>query len=48
MGKIRKGQFIILMSSSERTSMIDVARTISKQRYERCQNIYKSIFMKQF
>lgn len=31
------------MSSSERASIIDTARTISKQEYERYQNIYKPI-----
>ncbi len=41
--KIKKGQIIILMSSSERASMIDIARTISEQEYEKCQNIYKLI-----
>jgi multidrug efflux pump subunit AcrA (membrane-fusion protein) len=41
--KIKKGQLIILMSSSERSSMIDMARAISKQEYERCQNIYKPV-----
>ncbi|GHT04384.1 hypothetical protein AGMMS49573_01770 [Endomicrobiia bacterium] len=39
--KIKKGQIIILMSSSERASMVDAARTISEQEYEKCQNIYK-------
>jgi macrolide-specific efflux system membrane fusion protein len=41
--KIKKGQRIIKMSSSERASMIDMARNIGKQEYERCQNIYKPI-----
>ncbi|MDR0820142.1 MAG: efflux RND transporter periplasmic adaptor subunit [Endomicrobium sp.] len=41
--KIKKGQIIILMSSSERASMIDMARTISEQEYERWQDIYKPI-----
>ncbi|OEG71548.1 hypothetical protein ATZ36_14085 [Candidatus Endomicrobiellum trichonymphae] len=39
--KIKKGQIIILMSSNNRASMIDTARIISEQEYERCQNIYK-------
>lgn len=39
--KIKKGQIIILMSSSERASIIDTARIISEQEYEKCQNIYK-------
>jgi multidrug efflux pump subunit AcrA (membrane-fusion protein) len=39
--KIKKGQIVILMSSNDRATMIDTARTISEQEYERCQNIYK-------
>jgi multidrug efflux pump subunit AcrA (membrane-fusion protein) len=39
--KIKKGQVIILVSSNDRALMIDTAKTISEQEYERYQHIYK-------
>lgn len=39
--QIKKGQVIVWMSSSERAAMIDAARAISDEEFERWQAIYK-------
>lgn len=38
---IKKGQVIVWMSSSERAAMVDAARAISDEEYDRWQTIYK-------
>lgn len=38
---IKKGQVIVWMSSSERAAMVDAARAISMEEYDRWQTIYK-------
>ncbi|MDR1017407.1 MAG: efflux RND transporter periplasmic adaptor subunit [Lachnospiraceae bacterium] len=38
---VEKGQIVFWMSSIERAAMIDAARAVSKNEYERWQNIYK-------
>jgi macrolide-specific efflux system membrane fusion protein len=38
---VKKGQVIVWMSSSERAAMVDAARAISQEEYERWQTIYK-------
>lgn len=38
---VKKGQVIVWMSSSERAAMVDAARAISDEDYERWQTIYK-------
>ncbi|MDR1941816.1 MAG: efflux RND transporter periplasmic adaptor subunit [Endomicrobium sp.] len=40
--KIKKGQIIIRMSSSERAAMLDAARAMGQEEYDRWQNIYKA------
>ncbi|MDR3256673.1 MAG: efflux RND transporter periplasmic adaptor subunit [Endomicrobium sp.] len=39
--EIKKGQIIVWMSSNERATMIDAARVVSEQEYQRWQSIYK-------
>ncbi|MCA6080311.1 MAG: efflux RND transporter periplasmic adaptor subunit [Endomicrobium sp.] len=39
--KIKKGQIIVWMSSSERVSIVDMARAVGEQEYMKCQEIYK-------
>jgi macrolide-specific efflux system membrane fusion protein len=40
--KIKKGQIIIRMSSSERAAMLDAARAMGEQEFDRWQTIYKA------